>query len=740
MKKLLLIIVIFSLLAISFTYTMITIKNNNITILENADINNLSNENSFKIDNVSKEESTIMNSREEIILGESTYFENPINFIYYMNDGTVTDELYSANYIQIEKLKNKDVETKINNRLKNNKIELVLGSFSNVVSMYSFVDGYQCYNYNLIDGEELTIEDYIDDKQNIKNVLPKYFYKAISEKFMLASYIYEAFEDDYDEKYFEENELYRDLKYTEEEKESYIKKQNKSKELYAKFYEQIESWQMELLKKYDTNQFDFYFTSNKLYLIFKNCNFINPIDESSLEYSGGYKEEINEIVVAIPLCEIYKNVIIFNKYSENRDIFENNIVEEKYIGLEELEKISDNILSFDTGDINKINIDTFIGFAGDFDELKKANEKWNDKYKKISQYDTKKIICFNKQCASSMYGSFLIQYYLLYDKDVSQKEEQEILAKIMKGFDVVYDYQLKESLEDISKELKATYNNIEYDVEEISLLSKRYINHNLQKNLTIKNKYFLPGDIEKYYIDISTRKNELNTEEQKEFEFFEKYVSKDEIYGDGIFSGLYSTYNTESTLKESNRDFNINNLNNIYYDNCWVEGEKGSGIATEFEITTFDTCDKVEWNLESGLSMDKQEDVIKYLLNNYNSDPAGPKDETEYIYESNIDEYKNTISKIVVINGYAKSEELWRNNNRIKMLKLIIDDNYEYEMHLEDTRDIQVFDINYTNETIRKPIKIRAIIYDVYKGEKYDDTCLTSFKLYGGSNVNWGGR
>ena len=78
--------------------------------------------------------------------------------------------------------------------------------------------------------------------------------------------------------------------------------------------------------------------------------------------------------------------------------------------------------------------------------------------------------------------------------------------------------------------------------------------------------------------------------------------------------------------------------------------------------------------------------------------------------------------------------------NRVKKLKLTIDDKIECYLELEDTKDLQLFDINYYNNSITKKINLKFEIMEVYPGEKYDDTCLTSLYLVGGSNVKWGGR
>ena len=73
-------------------------------------------------------------------------------------------------------------------------------------------------------------------------------------------------------------------------------------------------------------------------------------------------------------------------------------------------------------------------------------------------------------------------------------------------------------------------------------------------------------------------------------------------------------------------------------------------------------------------------------------------------------------------------------------MKLTIEGSKEYVLELEDTKDLQLFDINYKNDDITKKINMKFEILEIYPGEKYNDTCLTSIYLSGSSNVQWGGR
>ena len=219
-----------------------------------------------------------------------------------------------------------------------------------------------------------------------------------------------------------------------------------------------------------------------------------------------------------------------------------------------------------------------------------------------------------------------------------------------------------------------------------------------------------------------------------ETEPLDQYYTE-EGYGDFIWSGLLSNYSASSTLKENGVEYVASNLNSFSdINNCWSEGANGSGIGETITVTSFGSCDKVEWR---GKDYTNHDDVIEYLLNEYNSDP-GRIDKTQ-ITKDNINNYHNVVKRIAIINGYAKNDETWKNNNRVKKLKLTINGEKEYILNLNDTKDMQVFEIDYKCE-ITKKITCVFEILEVYKGTKYDDTCITAIDVDGDADVIWGGR
>lgn len=83
---------------------------------------------------------------------------------------------------------------------------------------------------------------------------------------------------------------------------------------------------------------------------------------------------------------------------------------------------------------------------------------------------------------------------------------------------------------------------------------------------------------------------------------------------------------------------------------------------------------------------------------------------------------QKSFSSITVLNGYVdvKRLDLYKKNSRAKRLKVLdVDNNLEYVFELEDVVEFQTF--NFKNETQN----IIITIDDVYKGDKWSDTCIT---------------
>ena len=88
------------------------------------------------------------------------------------------------------------------------------------------------------------------------------------------------------------------------------------------------------------------------------------------------------------------------------------------------------------------------------------------------------------------------------------------------------------------------------------------------------------------------------------------------------------------------------------------------------------------------------------------------------------------IEKIGIINGYAKNNDIFNKNNRVKQIGLRYGNHSSSEHYkkytLKDTIAMQYIEFD-------KPVfmnKLTIWILDVYKGSKWNDTCISEIKLF----------
>lgn len=84
------------------------------------------------------------------------------------------------------------------------------------------------------------------------------------------------------------------------------------------------------------------------------------------------------------------------------------------------------------------------------------------------------------------------------------------------------------------------------------------------------------------------------------------------------------------------------------------------------------------------------------------------------------------LNQINIVNGYAKSKTIYEANNRLKKVKITFPDGKSEEYLLKDNvLDYQVLKLS-------KPVttnSIKITIMEIYKGTKYNDTCISEIKF-----------
>ncbi len=98
------------------------------------------------------------------------------------------------------------------------------------------------------------------------------------------------------------------------------------------------------------------------------------------------------------------------------------------------------------------------------------------------------------------------------------------------------------------------------------------------------------------------------------------------------------------------------------------------------------------------------------------------------------------ITKIIVVNGYVKSEKAWRENSRVKKLKVYFRDKPIAILNLKDNRNEQKFTFSpignqnrddWDSLMTQPDWTLRFEIMEVYKGEKFDETAISEIFFEG---------
>lgn len=188
---------------------------------------------------------------------------------------------------------------------------------------------------------------------------------------------------------------------------------------------------------------------------------------------------------------------------------------------------------------------------------------------------------------------------------------------------------------------------------------------------------------------------DLTVEEQRLFDSCdESYESYWEILGAGCSwycGGGPDSVSSSSELKGKDTiSYAAQNAHDLSYATAWVEGVEGYGVG----------------------------ESLTYYFN-----PASPR-----------------ITEIIVVNGYVKSDQAWRDNSRVKKLRVSVDGTPIAVLDLVDTKAEQHFKIGPLGNGDRDDWKVLQSlpewtltfeILDVYRGDKFDDTAITEIYFDG---------
>lgn len=143
------------------------------------------------------------------------------------------------------------------------------------------------------------------------------------------------------------------------------------------------------------------------------------------------------------------------------------------------------------------------------------------------------------------------------------------------------------------------------------------------------------------------------------------------------------------------KDFGILNINDNFADTAWVENGKKEGVG---ETITF----------------------------SFREITFAP------VYEK---KYKSIeVKEIKILNGFCKDEELWQKYNRVKKLKVLLNNQVKYYVNLHDSKNWQIVRLPVPI-TIKSGDTIKMEIIDVYpeiRNARIANTAISEIYLIGG--------
>ncbi len=181
--------------------------------------------------------------------------------------------------------------------------------------------------------------------------------------------------------------------------------------------------------------------------------------------------------------------------------------------------------------------------------------------------------------------------------------------------------------------------------------------------------------------------SELRTVQASLIKTYEEYQEDQELhYCCQGFSGVDLT--VSSTLKsQADNAYDVANLGDNKGETAWIEGAKGNGVG---EFIQFEYAYDIAY-------AEAAEGAFNYK-----------------------DDWK-------ILNGYQKSLQTWRENGRIKRLKMYINGVAFCYVNLLDQPGIQAVALGFLGylDKDKDKIRIKLEIIEVYAGDKYSDTALS---------------
>lgn len=173
-----------------------------------------------------------------------------------------------------------------------------------------------------------------------------------------------------------------------------------------------------------------------------------------------------------------------------------------------------------------------------------------------------------------------------------------------------------------------------------------------------------------------------------------------------------------SELSSASERYSADNVLHENRELAWAEGAEGVGIG---EYIVYDQI--VFAHLIEKASENR---ILRTAYFGY--------DEYYYGDDGYID-----YTQICIVNGYARDEQVWQENGRVKTLMMYVYDQPYARLALEDTINPQYFtlpqgDIRVANGS---EVSFKFVIEEIYPGTTYEDTCITGLVIDFGNVPDW---
>lgn len=173
-----------------------------------------------------------------------------------------------------------------------------------------------------------------------------------------------------------------------------------------------------------------------------------------------------------------------------------------------------------------------------------------------------------------------------------------------------------------------------------------------------------------------------------------------------------------SELSSASERYSADNVLHENRELAWAEGAEGVGIG---EYIVYDQI--VFAHLIEKASENR---ILRTASFGY--------DEYYYGDDGYID-----YTQICIVNGYARNEQVWQENGRVKTLMMYVYDQPYARLALEDTINPQYFTIPQGDIRVAngEEVSFKFVIEEVYLGTVYEDTCITGIVVDFGNVPDW---